>query len=151
MSQDKEHAEYNKALFANLVMMLSTSAMQQLGKLVNPLSHKAEVDLDGAQMTIDLLAMLQAKTQGNLSSDEARMLAGVLSSLQMNYVETARSAQTTPEKKEEKACAPAATAAAGDVGAQPTKSPDSQSAGGSDAAGAADKKDPKFHKSYGEK
>jgi len=33
--------------------------------------------------------MLQAKTKGNLDKDEDKMLNDVLSSLQMNYVETA--------------------------------------------------------------
>lgn len=81
--------ERSKALFANLVMMLSTSAMQYLGKIVNPLTHKTEVDLESAQVIIDMLAMLQERTHDGLARDEAAMLADVLTSLRMNYVETA--------------------------------------------------------------
>jgi hypothetical protein len=133
MSQDKEHAEYNKTLFSSLVMMLYSSAMQQLGKLVNPATHKAEVDLEGAQMTIDLLVMLQDKTQGNLDDDEKRMLGSMLSTLQMNFVETSQSAPAKDTKKD---------------AAPEEKKPEDPPA--EPVQGRKDAKDPKYHKSYGE-
>ncbi len=83
--------EINKALFAQLVITLATSAMQQLGKLVNPVTHQAEISLEGAQTTIDLLDMLQAKTKGNLDKDEERMLRDSLMSCKMNFVEVMES------------------------------------------------------------
>jgi hypothetical protein len=48
------------------------------------------VDLEAAQFTIDILEMIEAKTAGNLDSDEQRLLKDTLSSLRLNYVETAR-------------------------------------------------------------
>ena len=74
MTDTPNDANMNKALFANLVMMLSSSAMQQLGKLVNPLTGKTEVHLEGAQVSIDMLAMIQSKTEGNLDDEEKQML-----------------------------------------------------------------------------
>jgi len=87
--------EINKMMFAHLVMMLSSSAMQQLGKLVNPAVGKTQVNLEGAQFTIDLLDALAAKTKGNLDKDEQRMLTETLMTLKMNFVETMES---TPDK-----------------------------------------------------
>jgi len=57
MSENKQD-QMNKVLFVNLVMMLGSSAMQQLGKLINPMTGKTEIDLEGAQITIDMLSML---------------------------------------------------------------------------------------------
>lgn len=95
--------DMHKALFANLVMMLSSSAMQQLGKLINPMTNKTEVSLEGARMTIDMLEMIDAKTKGNLDEEEEKMMKELLSSLQMNFVETSQNppAETPEEKPEE--------------------------------------------------
>jgi len=41
-------------------------------------------------MFIDQLAMIQEKTRGNLTSEEAKVLSNALSNLQMAYVEVAR-------------------------------------------------------------
>jgi hypothetical protein len=71
--------------------------MMQLGKLMNPMSGKIEKDLDGAQGTIDLLTMLRAKTEGNLSNDERSILDSSISSLQMNYVEEMRQSSAPTE------------------------------------------------------
>ena len=108
---DTSNAGQNKALFAHLVISLAQSALMGLGKIVNPASQKAEVNLDAAQQAIDLLDMLEAKTKGNRDGDEDKMLSQTLSMLKLNYVETANAApaQTTPtpaqpsdaEKREE--------------------------------------------------
>ncbi len=94
----------DKDLFTNLIMMLSSSAMQQLGKIANPITQKTEVNLEGAQITIDMLTMIQKKTAGNLESDEKKMLNDIISSLQMTYVDASKTqmASTPPEKEESK-------------------------------------------------
>lgn len=134
MNDNISDKEMNKALFAQLVMMLSSSTMQQLGKLVNPVTHKAEIDLEGAQITIDTLVMLKEKTRGNLDKDEEVMLTSVLSSLQMNYVETMQAPppQATAGNPEQQA-------------SEPKKSEEPSTKESPDL----DKKDPKYHKSYG--
>ena len=122
-------SDMNKALFTSLVMMLSTSAMQQLGKLVNPMTGKPEFNLEGAQMSIDMLSMLKDKTQGNLDKEEEGLLRNVLASAQMNYVEAARSAPPP--------------AAAPETATPPAPEPPPAAAPG------AKHEDPKFHKTYG--
>lgn len=139
-AEDTSRKEMDKALFMNLVMMFSTSVMQQLGKIVNPVTKRAEVDLDGAQAAIGMLTMLQAKTAGNLDKDEERFMKQTVSMLQMNFVETAASAGTPPQQ-----------AADGQGGGEPPteqggkSTDDVKSAGGT--PGKAEK-EPKFRKTY---
>ena len=80
------------ALFLQLVLGLQQSAMMSLGKLMNPLSRKIEVQLDVARDTIDTLAALEARTQGRLEPDEARVLQQVLTELRMNYLDEVKKA-----------------------------------------------------------
>jgi uncharacterized protein DUF1844 len=75
------------ALFLQLVLGLSQSAMIALGKLMNPITRKVETDLDAARDTIDTLAALEARTRGNLEPDEARVLQRALADLRLNYVD----------------------------------------------------------------
>ena len=62
--------EKSTSLFFSLIMTFQAAAMQQMGKLKNPLSDKIERDLQQAQLSIDILDMLQEKTRGNLSEEE---------------------------------------------------------------------------------
>ena len=80
--------DINKVLFMHLVSMLAMSAIQQMGKLVDPGTGKAEINLEAAQATIDMLDMLEARTRGNLDAEETRLLKDTLMSLKMNYVES---------------------------------------------------------------
>ncbi len=115
------------SIFSQLVVMLATSTLQAMGKLVNPMTQKTEMNLQAASATIDLLDMLQQKTQGNLDTDEEHLLTDTLASLKMNYVETAKSAEEASDQEE--------TPAADNEEKTPDV-PDEKN------------KDPKFHKTY---
>jgi len=78
-----------KALFAELVLTLSSSALQQLGKLATAGSPQRAANLEAAQLTIDWLEMLKAKTRGNLDAEEEALLNNILSTLQLAFVEAA--------------------------------------------------------------
>ena len=101
MSNDKQNTE----MFQGLVISLASAVMQHLGKTLSPVTNKIEKNLPAAQSTIDMLDMLSAKTQGNLSEPEAKLLKGVLAELKLNYVETLneKPAEAAPEKKPEQA------------------------------------------------
>jgi len=47
-------------------------------------------ELTMAQQSIDLLAMLQEKTRGNLTAEEARFLENMLFDLRMLFVQVSR-------------------------------------------------------------
>ena len=78
------------ALFLQLVLGLQQSGMMSLGKLMNPISRKIDTNLDVARDTIDTLAAIEARTKGNLDSDEARVLKQVLTDLRMNYIDAVK-------------------------------------------------------------
>jgi len=96
--EDKEKMQ--SALFFNLVMMFHSAAMQQMGKLKNPMTDKVERDMEQAKMSIDMLDMLSAKSKGNLSEEEAQFLAHLISELKLNYVDEVNKDKKAAEKPE---------------------------------------------------
>ena len=76
--------------FIEFVVMHAQNAALFLGQIPNPRTGEAEVNLDLARMFIDQLAMIQEKTRGNLTNEEATVLRNALSNLQMAYVEVAQ-------------------------------------------------------------
>jgi len=79
--------EMREFIFIQYISMLVTSGMQQLGKIMNPLTGKMEKSLEGAQATIELLSMLKEKTKGNLTTNEENVLSNGLANLQLNYAD----------------------------------------------------------------
>lgn len=75
------------ALFLQLVLGLQQAAMVALGKLMNPVSNKIERNLEAARNTIDTIAAIEARTHGQLESDEQRVLTQVLTDLRLNYLD----------------------------------------------------------------
>jgi len=57
-----------------------------LGVIDDPATGKTVKNLPIAKQTIDILVMLEEKTQGNLTEDEAKMLKNILYDLRMIYV-----------------------------------------------------------------
>src|SRR3979490_935935 len=78
--------------FIEFVMMHAQNAALFLGQIPNPKTGEGEVNLELAKMFIDQLGMIQEKTRGNLSSEEATVLRNTLANLQMVYVEVAQQA-----------------------------------------------------------
>jgi hypothetical protein len=81
-----ETAEELPMDFQALVFSLSTAALLQLGLAPNPATNKVEKDLPAAKQTISILEVLQDKTKGNLTSEEARLLEECVYDLKMSYV-----------------------------------------------------------------
>lgn len=77
--------------FAQFFMSLATSASMQLGLIPHPQTGKPETDLQGAGQTIDILAMLEDKTKGNLAGDEANLVAQILADLRLRFIEAKKS------------------------------------------------------------
>ena len=75
-----------RATFGILATSLATQAMIALGDIENPLTKKREVNLDEAKFHIDMLEMLEQKTKGNLTPDEAKLMEGLLFDLRMHFV-----------------------------------------------------------------
>lgn len=92
-----EKLDLKQVLFIGLVKSFVTSAWIQLGKQKNPLTDKVEINLKEAQFTIDMLEMIEAKTQGNLTEDEQRILTNAITELKMNFVDLKLKQGETPQ------------------------------------------------------
>jgi hypothetical protein len=71
--------------FTTFVLSMSTSCMIQMGELASPDGASGE-DLPMAKHTIEILAVLEDKTRGNLSGDEERVLHHVVDDLRARYL-----------------------------------------------------------------
>lgn len=88
-------------LFLHTIAMFQVAAMQQLGKILDPVSGEITRDLVQARISIDILEVLKDKTRGNLSKTEEEFLDKVLFELHMNYVDEARATKETTESEGE--------------------------------------------------
>ena len=61
--------------------------MVELGKVANPQTNKAEVNIQQAAQAIDMLEILKEKTKGNLSNDMQKTQDIMLSELRLNFVD----------------------------------------------------------------
>lgn len=77
-------------LLLQLVAMFQYAAMQQMGKVPNPVTGKIERDLAQARMSIDMIEMLQNRTQTGRSARESEFIDKVLFELRMNYVDESK-------------------------------------------------------------
>jgi len=86
--------------FLDVVALFGQQAMISLGKLVNPMTRKAEKNLPAARLFIDTLEMLERKTQGNLNPDESKVLQATLTDLRLMFVEESKAPATEKPKIE---------------------------------------------------
>jgi hypothetical protein len=76
--------------FSTLVFSLATGAFIHLGLAADPLTQKTEKNLPLAKQNIDILEMLQTKTKGNLSAEEAQLMESLLAELRLRFIEAAK-------------------------------------------------------------
>ncbi|MBI4391752.1 MAG: DUF1844 domain-containing protein [candidate division NC10 bacterium] len=92
----EQAGEAGPADFSQFVLMLASAALIHLGALADPTGRGIEQDPEQARRTIDILTMLQAKTAGNLSPDEAALLERLLHDLRMRYLKAIGHLKGTP-------------------------------------------------------
>jgi hypothetical protein len=97
---ENESGKKNEFHFIQLVMMFQTAAMQQMGKLQNPITKKVERDLDQVRFSIDMLEMIQNRTKNNLSENEKKFLEHTLYELRMNYLDEVKKEEQKKTEKE---------------------------------------------------
>ena len=82
--------------FATFVLSLASNALVHLGELPEPGAsedEKREQNLPLARQTIEILAMLEKKTEGNLDEAEKNLIQSVLYDLRVKFVDVARAAK----------------------------------------------------------
>ncbi|HUS27928.1 MAG TPA: DUF1844 domain-containing protein [Kofleriaceae bacterium] len=73
--------------FSTHVMSLASTALIALGKMPAPDGESHPIDLETARHLIDVLAMLEAKTKGNLDEAETKLLASLVYDLRVAFVD----------------------------------------------------------------
>lgn len=80
------HDGIPEASFTLLLVALATQAMAALGQIPDPISNQLQVHLDAAKHHIDMLGVLEEKTRGNLTDEEAGYMQTTLAQLRMAFL-----------------------------------------------------------------
>ncbi len=81
-------AEIHSALFTQFIAGHAQMTMMLLGRYPNPQTGELEVpNPEAAKLFIDQLEMIEAKTRGNLTPDESRLLRQMLSATRMTFAQ----------------------------------------------------------------
>ena len=81
--------EFPEINFSTFILSLNASALASLGLIDDPVAGEKNKNLDMGNQTINILAMLQEKTKGNLTREENKMLEDILYNLRLAYVKQA--------------------------------------------------------------
>lgn len=73
--------------FSTHVLSMASSALIALGKMPAPDGQPHPLDLETAKHLIDVLAMLEGKTKGNLDEAEGKLLASLIYDLRVAFVD----------------------------------------------------------------
>lgn len=76
--------------FSTFILSLANTALFQLGFIKTSESEEVRQDLPAARQTIDILAMLEEKTRGNLTDQEKKIITETLFQLRMAFVEASK-------------------------------------------------------------
>ncbi len=86
-----ERAEAPRPLdFSSFILSLANTALFQLGFVKVSESEEAQQDLPGARQIIDIIAMLEDRTRGNLTDQEKKIITETLFQLRMAFVEASK-------------------------------------------------------------
>ncbi|MDR3405461.1 MAG: DUF1844 domain-containing protein [Chthoniobacter sp.] len=76
-------------IFIEFVMMQAQNAALCLGQITDPRLGQPQVNIPLAKMFIDQLAVIRAKTVGNLSADEQKVIDSALDQMEQAFVHVA--------------------------------------------------------------
>ena len=92
MSDDQSTDQAESAVtFLGFVLSLAHTAAVHFGDVPDPVSGQTiPANLPAAQQMIDILALLEEKTRGNLTAEERQLLDQILYELRLRYVEVSK-------------------------------------------------------------
>ncbi len=83
-----ENEEQGGITFTGFVLSLATTAAVHFGDIADPnTGERGEPNLQAAQQMIDIIAMLQERTRGNLLEPEERLVDDLLYELRLRFVQ----------------------------------------------------------------
>lgn len=84
--------------FIGFVLSLAHTAAVHFGDVPDPVTGAtAPQNLAAAQQMIEILALLEEKTRGNLSAEERQLLEQLVYELKMRFVEATKGGSAGPE------------------------------------------------------
>jgi hypothetical protein len=92
-THDHSEAEHDASAitFVGFVLSLAHTAAVHFGDVPDPVSGQtAQPNLAAAQQMIDILALLEEKTRGNLSPEERQLLEQIVYELRLRFVEISK-------------------------------------------------------------
>ncbi|MFN2443973.1 MAG: DUF1844 domain-containing protein [Vicinamibacterales bacterium] len=90
MQADADRPEVS---FVAFIISLASNAAVHFGDMPDPVTNEARPpNLEAASQLIDIIAMLEEKTRGNLSAEERQLVDQVLYELRMRFVEARKAA-----------------------------------------------------------
>ncbi|HEY1305569.1 MAG TPA: DUF1844 domain-containing protein [Vicinamibacterales bacterium] len=93
-----EH-EASGVTFVGFVLSLAHTAAFHFGDVPDPATGKnGEPNVAAARQLIDILALLEEKTKGNLTAEERQLLEQIVYELRLRYVEATKAAPAEPSR-----------------------------------------------------
>lgn len=89
--RDPQTGEMPEASIGSLTNLLASQVLMALGGVPDPSSGQRVVNMPYARMTIDLLGVLEEKTKGNLTQEEADTLRMTVYQLRSRYISVSAS------------------------------------------------------------
>ncbi|RKZ30343.1 hypothetical protein DRQ36_05865 [bacterium] len=103
MNEERIKATESGMVFFDLLVLLRELTRSQLGFTPNPDTGEIIVDIQAARRFVDMTAVLEEKTKGNLTEQEDQVLRNLLSELRMACVRAETSAKGGQNENEEEA------------------------------------------------
>ncbi len=91
--EQKESAKQSGELqmdFSAFILSLNASSMIHMGEIPDPHSMERSVNLPAAKHTIEILEIIEDKTQGNLDDTEKKLLEDILYNLRMKFMQNSQ-------------------------------------------------------------
>ncbi len=85
--KEEGHGALPEASFKSLMSVLASQAIMGLGAVTDPQTGGVVIDLETAKFSIDLLDVLEKKSKGNLTDEEARDLRQLTADLRSRFVQ----------------------------------------------------------------
>ena len=100
MDNDTESTEQGEGAitFVGFVLSLAHTAAVHFGDVPDPVTGETQRNLPAAGQMIDLLSVIQQKTQGNLEPDEVQLIDAWLYELRLKYIDATKDGGGAPEK-----------------------------------------------------
>lgn len=80
----------NQLDFSTLVLSFATSSMMNMGIAPDPQTGKKNKNLELAKQNIEILEILEQKTKGNLSTEEATLLENIMTEVRLRFIEASK-------------------------------------------------------------